>query len=86
MSIYQYGKFVKDDVITLIPAVGSEVVLPDLLHDLFDGVTVKPEELVEKYGPFQGFINDNKLELPDLRLCEVLIDKWTILQFKEKVN
>ncbi len=81
---YRYGKFKNNGIITFIPAVGNQVILPDLQHDLFDGITVEVTELEEKYGAFVGFVLDS--EMPDLNLYEVLIDKWSILQLKEKGN
>lgn len=84
ISEYRYGKFQKDDVATFIPAVGNQVILPDLQHDLFDGITVEVTELEEKYGAFVEFVLDS--EMPDLNEFEVLIDKWSISQLQEKEN
>ncbi len=81
---YRYGKFENNAIITLIPAIGTQVILPDLQHDLFDGITVNPTELEDKYGRFVEFVLD--IDMPDLNEFEVLIDKWSILQLKEKEN
>ena len=75
---YTYGKFQKDSITTFIPAIGQELIQPDLVNDIFEGNTYKPEELEYKYGNFEGFIKVS--ELPDLRLHDVIIDKWSILQ------
>lgn len=80
----RYGKFVKDEIITFLQAVGKEVIQPDLATDLFEGNTYLPKELETKYGLFEGFLKASEMPIKDE--YTVLVNKWTILQVKKKEN
>lgn len=80
----RYGKFVKDDVITFLQAIGKEVIQPDLATDLFEGNTYLPTAMETKYGFFEGFLNAS--EMPLAEDYTILVKKWTILQVKRKIK
>lgn len=80
----RYGKFVKDDIITFLQAIGKEVIQPDLATDLFEGNTYLPTAMEAKYGLFEGFLNASEMPVKDEFI--VLVNKWTILQVKKKEN
>lgn len=79
----KYGKFIKNDIITFLQAVGQTVIQPDLETDLFEGNTYEPEDLEHKYGAFEGFLYQS--EMPEAKDYIVLINKWTILQVKRRI-
>jgi len=79
----RYGKFAKDGIVTILDASHDTVNLPNS-DDLFltNLVPVDDLEIKQKYGEFVGFVTS--AQIPSLDEVNVVQDKDTILQFREK--